>query len=95
MDTLSIPNPLHSLDDKWDLYYHLPQDNNWELSGYTVIINSIEHVEQLLELNAHIHDTIIRNCMLFVMRTGITPMWEDPNNRNGGCFSYKVSNKYF
>jgi|TARA_B110000858_G_C17725449_1_gene437426 hypothetical protein len=94
MDTLSIPNPLHSLDDKWDLYYHLPQDNNWELSGYTVIINSIEHVEQLLELNAHIHDTIIRNCMLFVMRTGITPMWEDPNNRNGGCFSYKVSNKY-
>jgi hypothetical protein len=20
-------------------------------------------------------------------------MWEDPKNRNGGCFSYKVSNK--
>ena len=32
--------------------------------------------------------------MLFVMRDGITPMWEDPKNRNGGCFSYKVSNKH-
>jgi hypothetical protein len=31
--------------------------------------------------------------MLFVMRDGITPMWEDPRNRNGGCFSYKVVNK--
>jgi hypothetical protein len=31
--------------------------------------------------------------MLFVMRSGITPMWEDPKNRNGGCFSYKVINK--
>ena len=31
--------------------------------------------------------------MLFVMREGITPMWEDPKNRNGGCFSYKVVNK--
>jgi hypothetical protein len=32
--------------------------------------------------------------MLFVMRDGITPMWEDPRNRNGGCFSYKVINKF-
>ena len=27
------------------------------------------------------------------MRKGITPMWEDPKNRNGGCFSYKILNK--
>jgi hypothetical protein len=32
--------------------------------------------------------------MLFVMREGITPMWEDSRNRNGGCFSYKVLNKH-
>jgi hypothetical protein len=32
--------------------------------------------------------------MLFVMRDGITPMWEDPKNRNGGCFSYKIINKH-
>ncbi len=27
------------------------------------------------------------------MKDGITPTWEDSKNRNGGCFSYKVSNK--
>ena len=27
------------------------------------------------------------------MREGIIPTWEDPKNRNGGCFSYKVANK--
>jgi hypothetical protein len=31
--------------------------------------------------------------MLFIMRDGIKPIWEDPKNRNGGCFSYKISNK--
>ena len=27
------------------------------------------------------------------MRDGIKPIWEDIKNRNGGCFSYKISNK--
>jgi hypothetical protein len=27
------------------------------------------------------------------MKEGVMPIWEDPKNRNGGCFSYKVSNK--
>ena len=27
------------------------------------------------------------------MREGIKPIWEDPKNRQGGCFSYKISNK--
>ena len=31
--------------------------------------------------------------MLFLMRKDINPIWEDPKNRNGGCFSYKISNK--
>ena len=35
----------------------------------------------------------VKNCMLFVMRKGITPLWEDVKNRQGGCFSYKLANK--
>ena len=27
------------------------------------------------------------------MREGIDPIWEDKRNRDGGCFSYKISNK--
>jgi hypothetical protein len=32
--------------------------------------------------------------MLFFMRQGISPIWEDPQNVKGGCYSYKVSNKH-
>ena len=31
--------------------------------------------------------------MLFFMREAIQPIWEHPGNRDGGCFSYKISNK--
>jgi hypothetical protein len=27
------------------------------------------------------------------MKEGVKPIWEDPKNRAGGCFSYKISNK--
>jgi hypothetical protein len=93
MDAVSVHSPQHSLNGKWNLYYHLPHDKNWNLSGYTVMMSSIDSVEKVLALNETIHENVIKNCMLFVMREGITPMWEDPRNRNGGCFSYKVSNK--
>ena len=29
--------------------------------------------------------------MFFLMREHIQPLWEDPYNRNGGCFSFKVN----
>jgi hypothetical protein len=92
-DAMSIPTPHHTLNGKWDLYYHLPNVNKWDLSSYTIIMNSIDTVEKILALNDKIHENIVKNCMLFVMREGITPMWEDPKNRVGGCFSYKVANK--
>ena len=94
MDAVSIPTQLHTLNDKWNMYYHLPENKNWDLASYTVLTSDIDSVEAVIALNNHLHEHVVRNCMLFVMREGITPMWEDPKNRNGGCFSYKVSNKY-
>ena len=94
MDTVSAPTQLHSLNDKWDLYYHLPQNNDWSLSSYVVIKNEISDLESIIKINEKMHDNIIKNCMLFVMKNGITPMWEDKQNRNGGCFSYKINNKF-
>ena len=94
MDTLSTPTHHHALHGKWNLYYHLPQDKNWDVSSYSTIMSNIDTAEKVISLNESVHDNVIKNCMLFVMREGITPMWEDPRNRDGGCFSYKISNKY-
>ena len=93
-EAMSVPTHLHILNDKWDLYYHLPQNNNWSLDSYVLIKEGIEDLETIIKINEEMNDNIIKNCMLFIMKTGITPMWEDPQNRNGGCFSYKVSNKF-
>ena len=83
----------NKLISKWSLYYHLPNDKNWTLSSYKPILDNIDTIEQLIAVNEGLTDNIMKHCMLFVMRVGITPMWEDKKNRNGGCFSYKVVNK--
>jgi len=78
---------------RWDYYYHLPQDKLWTSSSYKYIMENVDSLEKLISINEIIPDDIIRHCMLFVMLSGIKPMWEDERNRNGGCFSYKVMNK--
>ena len=88
-----MPTPLHILNDKWNYYYHLPGDSNWSLSSYKVIMENIDSAEAVKSLNSQIKNGIIKNTMLFVMRSHITPLWEDPNNRKGGCFSFKVLNR--
>jgi hypothetical protein len=91
---MSIFLPKYPLLGKWNAYYHLPQNKNWELSSYTLILGDIDCAEKVVSLCEAIHENIVKSCMMFVMRSNITPMWEDPKNRTGGCFSYKVSNKY-
>jgi hypothetical protein len=78
---------------KWNMYYHLPQDKCWDLSSYKIIMDNIDTAEKTISLVEALPHNVIKHCMLFVMRKGISPMWEDPKNRNGGRFSYKVVNK--
>jgi len=94
-NTMSIQPQSTSLIDKWNLYYHSPYNKNWDdISGYIKIMENIDSIEKLIALNETIPENIIKHGMLFVMRSHITPMWEDPCNRSGGCFSYKVINKH-
>ena len=79
------------LFDKWVLWAHLPHDTDWSLGSYKNIM-CIKFVEEMVSLYSCLPEALVKNCMLFLMREGITPMWEDKENRNGGCFSYKVSN---
>jgi len=93
MDTVSIQSPKYTLNDKWDLYYHLPDDKNWDITSYTTILGDIHSAEEVISINEILPDPVIKSCMLFLMRSTIKPMWEDPKNRSGGCFSYRVTNK--
>ena len=82
----------HKLSHRWTLWAHLPHDTNWAASSYKKIYE-FDTAEQAIAIFEVLPPKLVMNCMLFLMRSGIVPMWEDPQNRNGGCFSYKVSNK--
>ena len=82
----------HFLYDKWTLWSHLPHDIDWTVNSYKKIV-TIDSVEAIITLCETLPEKMIRNCMLFLMREGIKPTWEDTKNRDGGCFSYKVNNK--
>ena len=83
----------HTLTNKWCLWAHLPHDTVWGINRYKNIY-TFHCVEEKNAVVGTLPDILVKNCMIFLMREGIKPTWEDPQNRNGGCFSYKVSNKH-
>jgi len=86
------PSSFHSLSGKWTLWAHLPHDTDWSIDSYKNI-DTFEEVEHGIALCETIPERMVKNCMLFLMKQGIKPIWEDPSNRTGGCFSFKISNK--
>lgn len=91
-ETANSASPEYKLYDKWTLWAHLPHDTNWTFDSYIRIL-TFDSANAIIMLLESIPDEMITNCMLFIMRDGIKPMWEDPKNKKGGCFSYKINNK--
>ena len=82
----------HELNDTWTLWAHLPHDIDWSVTSYKEIL-TLNTVEDALMLFENLPDILVKNCMLFLMRKGIQPTWEDEHNKYGGCFSYKINNR--
>jgi hypothetical protein len=92
MEQSSNAEAFHLLNDKWTLWAHLPHNTDWSITSY-IPISTFTTVEETIAVTETLPSVLVENCMLFMMKEGIKPTWEDPKNRNGGCFSYKVSNK--
>lgn len=83
-----------SLTSKWVLWVHLPTSNDWQNINSYENVCTFEYLEEVIALMELIPAALIENCMLFLMKEGIKPMWEDPKNIKGGCFAYKIHNKH-
>jgi len=76
-------------NDKWNLWYHHEKDN-WKISGFKKIyeINTIADFWKLHNNWDKLKG--INSKHYFLMKNDIQPIWEDPVNLNGGCWSYKI-----
>jgi hypothetical protein len=92
METATSTSEFHKLSDSWTLWAHLPHNTDWSLKSY-IPISTFSTVEETIAVTESLPAELVENCMLFIMKEGINPMWEDKKNRDGGCFSYKVLNK--
>ena len=83
---------INPLNNYWTLWIHLPHDTNWNIDSYKKIC-SFRYLEQAIALINQIQENLVVNCMLFIMREDIKPIWEDEKNKNGSCISYKINNR--
>ena len=84
---------MHELDNNYTLWMHMLYDNDWSIGSYKKIysFNTLEKAVCLIE---NLNDEILEKTMIFLMRNNIKPIWEVDENKNGGCFSYKITTCY-
>jgi len=69
-------------------YYHSSKSNDWGIDSYKLLgnINNTNDINSVFENNFHSY-----NGMFFLFEKNIEPLWEDPNNINGGSWSFKIN----
>ena len=80
------------LPKSYNFYYHAPENNDYSLESYIEIL-SFNSLEEFWVLDKFVRKDMIENGMFFIMADPILPIWEDKNNINGGCISWKVDRK--
>jgi hypothetical protein len=78
------------LKNKWVLWFHKVNDNNWSVESYTKVYE-INTYYDILFIIKEIDN--ITSGMFFIMKEGIIPIFEDENNINGGYWSLRISKK--
>lgn len=75
------------LNDTWTLWFHDPTNESWDKDSY-IQLATVSTVEDVAGMCEGFKELWNRG-MFFLMREHIMPVWEDPHNAGGGCFSFK------
>jgi hypothetical protein len=73
----------------WILWYHDPENHDYSLNGY-VRIADFSTPQQMWSVIEAIPKDAWECGMFFFMRDGFKPLWDCPENENGGSWSKKV-----
>lgn len=83
---------MNPLNENWVLWFHAPKDENWDLESYKKIM-TIETIEDYWKCHLLLTERMAPEGMFFLMKDGIDPIWENTENKNGGCWSFKFNKK--
>ena len=75
------------------IWYHYDKDN-WTITGYKQLytIKTIQEFWQIYNNWTKVGG--ITNKHYFIMKEGVSPIWEDELNKNGGSWSYKIQEDF-
>lgn len=93
LDNVVLPNNKMSdtttLAQTWVLWYHDPNNSDYSLESYIKILTFNTATEFWSVVEA-ISSEAWNSGMFFLMREGIRPLWDAPENDKGGAWSKKV-----
>ncbi len=84
-----MDNKLHNFDNSWNVWYHHTKDN-WTIDGYKKIYKIDNGLDFWKLYNNWESLGGITARHFFLMKDEVKPVWEDPINMKGGCWSYKI-----
>jgi len=77
----------YPLAHRWVLWFHKVDEDDWSIDSYKKLL-VLETLEDYYKMVNSVTD--ISAGMFFLMKEGIMPMWEDPANKKGGFWSFRV-----
>ncbi len=75
--------------DTWNVWYHHTKDN-WTIDGYKKIFKIDNGIDFWKLYNNWESLGGITARHFFLMKNDTHPVWEDPVNMKGGCWSFKI-----
>ncbi len=79
----------NKFSDAWNVWYHHTKDN-WTIDGYKQIYKIDNGYDFWKLYNNWESLGGITAKHFFLMKNDTKPVWEDPINMKGGCWSYKI-----
>ena len=84
-----MDNKLNQFDNNWNVWYHHTKDN-WTIDGYKKIFKIDNGIDFWKLYNNWESLGGITARHFFLMKNDCQPVWEDPVNMKGGCWSFKI-----
>jgi len=79
-----------NLKERWTLWFHKVNDNNWKIESYSKVFEITTYYE-LLFIIKELEN--ITSGMFFLMKNDIIPIFEDESNSHGGYWSLRITKK--